>query len=81
MADEHIVRCDWARRGPLEQRYHDTEWGIPVHDDRKLFKMLLLEGMQAGLSWSTILAKMDTLDAAFDGFDPAVISRYDAVKI
>jgi len=65
----------------LEQEYHDTQWGIPVHDDKTLFKMLILEGMQAGLSWSTILSKMDTLCAAFDDFDPAVVARYDVDKV
>ncbi|MCL2333435.1 MAG: DNA-3-methyladenine glycosylase I [Candidatus Methanoplasma sp.] len=75
------VRCDWADRSPLERIYHDTKWGIPVHDDKELFKMLMLESMQAGLSWSTILAKMDTLCAAFDDFDPSLVSRYDDAKI
>lgn len=79
--DEKIVRCDWAQRGPLEQHYHDTEWGIPVHDEKTLFKMVILEGKQAGLSWSTILAKRETLCAAFDDFDPALLSRYGEAKI
>ena len=79
--NEKIIRCDWAERGKLEQNYHDTEWGIPVHNDKKLFKMLILEGQQAGLSWTTILAKMDTLCVAYDNFDPAVVSHYDEVKI
>jgi len=57
-------------------QYHDSEWGIPVHDDKKLFEMLILEGAQAGLSWSTILKRRKTYQAAFDGFDPKIISKY-----
>ncbi|MBA4698800.1 MAG: DNA-3-methyladenine glycosylase I [Ruminococcus sp.] len=76
-----IKRCDWAVKSELEQEYHDKVWGIPVHDDRKLFKMLILEGKQAGLSWSTILKKMDTLCEAFDDFDPAILVTYDDAKI
>jgi DNA-3-methyladenine glycosylase I len=79
--DEKIVRCGWAQHNALEQKYHDTEWGVPVHNDGQLFKMLILEGKQAGLSWNTILAKMETLCAAFDNFDPAKVSRYDTAKI
>lgn len=74
-------RCDWANHGELERVYHDQEWGRPVHEDRKLFELLILEGKQAGLSWSTILAKRETLREAFDHFDPAVILQYDDVKI
>lgn len=76
-----LKRCDWALKNKLEQEYHDCEWGIPVHDDKKLFKMLILEGKQAGLSWSTILAKMDTLCEAFDDFDPNILVTYDDSKI
>ncbi|WP_110953726.1 DNA-3-methyladenine glycosylase I [Anaerosinus massiliensis] len=76
-----IIRCDWALKNKLEEEYHDTVWGIPVHDDRTLFKFLILESKQAGLSWSTILAKMDTLCAAFDAFDPARLIHYDDEKI
>lgn len=76
-----VKRCDWAEKSRLEREYHDREWGIPVHDDKKLFKMLMLEGQQAGLSWTTILSKMDTLCAAYDDFDPAVLIEYDDVKI
>jgi len=65
----------------LSIRYHDEEWGVPVHDDRKLFEFLLLEGAQAGLSWDTILNKRENYRAAFDGFDPERIVRYDARKI
>lgn len=76
-----IKRCDWATGSKLEQEYHDKEWGVPVHDDRKLFKLLILEGKQAGLSWATILKKMDTLCEAFDDFDPAILITYDEQKI
>lgn len=79
--EKKIVRCDWATKSKIEQDYHDSEWGVPVHDDRKLFKMLILEGKQAGLSWRTILLKMDTLCEAFDNFDPEKIIKYDDKKI
>ena len=69
-------RCEWAGSDPLYQRYHDTEWGIPQHDDRRLFEMLLLEGAQAGLAWITVLRKREGYRAAFDGFDPAAVARY-----
>lgn len=78
---DEIKRCDWAVKSRLEQEYHDREWGVPVHDDKKLFKMLILEGKQAGLSWSTILKKMDTLCAAFDEFDPSILVTYDQQKV
>lgn len=76
-----IIRCDWSTKSEIEQDYHDKEWGIPVHDDKKLFKMLILEGKQAGLSWRTILSKMDTLCEAFDDFNPEIIVDYDENKI
>lgn len=75
-----IVRCDWANRSELEKNYHDTQWGIPIHDDRALFAMLNLEGQQAGLSWSTILSKMETLYQAYDGFDPEILVTYGEEK-
>lgn len=78
---KELTRCGWATKSQLEQDYHDLEWGVPVHDDRTLFKMLLLEGKQAGLSWATILAKRDTLCEAFDNFDPAVMAEYDEEKV
>lgn len=78
---KNLVRCDWANRSSLEQSYHDNEWGRPVHDDAKLFEMLILEGKQAGLSWSTILAKRETLRKAFDNFDPAILVTYSQEKI
>ncbi len=74
------VRCPWAR-GELMIRYHDEEWGVPVHDDRRLFEFLILEGAQAGLSWDTILNKRENYRAAFDGFDARRVARYDRRKI
>ena len=74
-----IKRCHWATND-FSIRYHDEEWGVPVHDDRILFEFLILEGAQAGLSWDTILKKRENYRAAFDGFDPAKIARYDARK-
>jgi len=74
------MRCPWATN-ELAIRYHDEEWGVPVHDDRVLFEFLILEGAQAGLSWDTILRKRDNYRAAFDGFDPARVARYDQRKI
>jgi DNA-3-methyladenine glycosylase I len=73
-------RCGWAKAEP-EIGYHDTEWGVPVHDDRLLFEFLILEGAQAGLSWSTILKKRENYRAAFDRFDPERVARYDEAKI
>ena len=73
-------RCGWAEREP-NLTYHDTEWGVPVRDDRRLFELLILEGAQAGLSWETILKKRANYRAAFDGFDPRAVARYDARKI
>jgi DNA-3-methyladenine glycosylase I len=74
------IRCDWART-ELMIRYHDQEWGVPVHDDRTLFEFLILEGAQAGLSWETILNKRENYRAAFDNFDVLRIARYDRRKI
>ena len=74
-----MPRCAWARK-PLDILYHDMEWGVPLHDDRALFELLILEGAQAGLSWSTILAKRENYRAAFDGFDPVKIAAYDEAK-
>jgi DNA-3-methyladenine glycosylase I len=72
------TRCAWASGGPLEIEYHDTEWGVPSRDDRHLFEMLILEGAQAGLSWSTILRKRENYRKAFARFDPAKVARFDA---
>ena len=76
-----LIRCSWAGDLPIYQDYHDNEWGRPVHDDRKLFEMLILEGMQAGLSWITVLKKRENFRKAFDNFDPEKIARYDEVKV
>jgi DNA-3-methyladenine glycosylase I len=73
-------RCAWARR-PLDVTYHDAEWGVPVHDDRVLFEFLVLEGAQAGLSWSTILGKREGYRRAFAGFDPARVARFTAARV
>lgn len=74
------TRCDWAsfRNDPLLLNYHDTEWGVPVHDDKILYEFLILEGAQAGLSWQTILNKRENYRKAFDRFDPAKVSNYGA---
>ncbi len=74
------TRCSWCRENPLYIDYHDNEWGVPVHDDRKLFEFLLSEGMQAGLSWLTILKKRDNFRKAFDDFDAEKIAHYDQKK-
>lgn len=74
-------RCDWANSSELERVYHDTEWGVAIHDEQTLFEMLILESMQAGLSWSTILAKRETLRAAYDNFDYRINALYNEEKI
>jgi DNA-3-methyladenine glycosylase I len=74
-------RCTWPGTDPLYVAYHDEEWGVPEYDDRALFEKLILDGFQAGLSWITILRKRDTFRAAFDGFEPEAIVRYDEAKI
>ncbi len=74
------TRCEWAQ-SELMIRYHDEEWGVPVHDDRRLLEFLILEGAQAGLSWETILKKRDAYRAAFDGFDAETIAEYDGKTI
>lgn len=74
------ARCPWPKT-PLDIAYHDSEWGVPLHDDRALFELLILEGAQAGLSWSTILAKRENYRRAFDQFDAQKIARYDARKV
>lgn len=76
-----MTKCRWALSSPHEEDYHDHEWGVPVHDDRLLFEFLILEGAQAGLSWSTILKKRDNFRAAFDHFDPESVAAYDDAKI
>jgi DNA-3-methyladenine glycosylase I len=79
--DDRIVRCGWAGSDPLYVAYHDQEWGVPLHDERALFEMLVLEGFQAGLSWITILRKRANFRLAFDRFEPARVAAYDANKI
>ena len=76
----HPIRCPWASNH-LSVRYHDHEWGVPVHDDRVLFEFLVLEGAQAGLSWDTVLRKRENYRQAFDGFDPKKIARYNGRKL
>lgn len=76
-----VQRCDWAGSDPLYVTYHDEEWGVPVHQDQRLFEMLILEGAQAGLSWSTILKKRQSYRQAFDGFDPAAVAAYGPDKV
>ena len=79
MRQQNKARCPWAN-GELYVHYHDTEWGVPVHDDRLLFEFLILEGAQAGLSWETILKKRGSYRDAFDQFDPALIAKYGHKK-
>jgi len=74
------TRCGWVNDDPLYIAYHDEEWGVPLHDDRRLFEMLVLEGAQAGLSWYTILRKRESYRRAFDEFDPERVARYDEKK-
>jgi DNA-3-methyladenine glycosylase I len=74
-------RCAWAGADPLYVAYHDEEWGVPIHDDRRLIEMLVLEGAQAGLSWLTILKKREGYRRAFDGFDPEMVAQYDVLKV
>ncbi len=76
-----INRCSWAMSDPLLLSYHDKEWGLPVHNDRKLFEFLVLEGMQAGLSWLTILKKRDNFRKAFSSFDPTKIAQYSNADV
>ncbi|RMH20432.1 MAG: DNA-3-methyladenine glycosylase I [Acidobacteria bacterium] len=75
------TRCPWCGDDPLYVAYHDREWGVPVHDDRRLFEFLVLEGAQAGLSWLTILRKREGYRRAFDGFDPERVARYDEAQV
>ncbi len=74
-------RCQWVGSHPLEIVYHDTDWGVPVHDDRRLFEMLILEGAQAGLNWLTVLKKRESYREAFAGFDPAEVARFDEARV
>jgi DNA-3-methyladenine glycosylase I len=76
-----VTRCAWPGEDPLYVRYHDGEWGVPLHDDHSLFEFIVLEGAQAGLSWITVLRKRDAYREAFAGFDPQKVARYDRRKI
>jgi len=76
-----MERCPWCEGFDLYREYHDSEWGVPLHDDRALFELLILEGAQAGLSWATILKKRENYRRAFDGFDPSRIAHYDEGKV
>ena len=78
MTFQPLTRCTWAGTDPAMVAYHDREWGVPVHDDRVLFEFLILEGAQAGLSWSTILHRRDGYRRAYRGFDPAKVARFGA---
>jgi DNA-3-methyladenine glycosylase I len=75
------IRCAWAGNDPLYVAYHDHEWGVPLHDDGRLFEMLILEGAQAGLSWITVLRKRENYRQAFDQFDPVKVAAYDEAKV
>ena len=77
----HKKRCDWLTVDAIYIAYHDTEWGVPVHDDTKLFEMLILEGAQAGLSWLTVLKRRESYRQAYESFDPAKIAKWDKAKI
>src|ERR1700738_443136 len=81
MRTDERKRCPWAGTDPAMRRYHDEEWGRPVHDDRVLFEFLVLEGAQAGLSWSTILRKREGYRKAFAGFDPHKVARFDKARV
>ena len=79
--NREIVRCDWCGDDPLYCRYHDDEWGVPVHDEHRLFEFLVLEGAQAGLAWITILRKREGYRKAFAQFDPEVVARYGPADV
>lgn len=81
MEMEKVNSCGWPGKDPLMIKYHDEEWGVPVHDDRKLFEFMVLDAFQAGLSWSTVLKKRENFRAAFDNFEPAIIADYSENKI
>jgi DNA-3-methyladenine glycosylase I len=78
---KQITRCTWSVSNPIYTKYHDKEWGVPVHNDRKLFEMIILDGAQAGLSWLTILKKRENYRKAFDNFDYKKVAKYDKRKI
>lgn len=74
-------RCDWGKSNELMIKYHDTEWGVPLHDEQKLFEFFVLEGFQAGLSWQIVLNKRENFRIAFDNFDPVIVAKYDEKKL
>ena len=76
-----MERCPWCEGFDLYREYHDFEWGVPLHDERALFELLILEGAQAGLSWATVLKKRQHYRCVFDGFEPELIANYDALKV
>jgi DNA-3-methyladenine glycosylase I len=78
---KELIRCGWSMNHPLMIEYHDTEWGVPVHDDRKLFEFLVLDAAQAGLSWQTVLLKRENYRKAFDNFDAEKVARYTEKRI
>lgn len=78
---KNVKRCPWPSDDPLMIAYHDTEWGVPLHDDRKLYEFIVLDGAQAGLSWSTVLRKRDNYCRAFRGFDPGIVARFTAKDV
>ena len=75
------TRCDWGKANELMIKYHDEEWGVPLHDDNKLFEFFVLEGFQAGLSWQIVLNKRENFRKAFDDFNPEIVARYDEIKL
>ncbi len=81
MVADTFTRCAWAYESDLMREYHDTEWGVPIQDDRRLFEKIILEGFQAGLSWRTILHKRENFRAAFDAFDARKMAQYDDLKV
>jgi len=81
MVTNKMIRCPWPKDDPLMIAYHDEVWGVPLHDDRRLFEFMVLDAFQAGLSWSIILKKREAMRKAFDGFDPTKIARYNDKKI
>jgi DNA-3-methyladenine glycosylase I len=81
MHNTPVARCGWANSDPVYMRYHDEDWGTPVHDDRKWFEMVSLEGAQAGLSWITILKRREAYLTAFDNFEPRIVAQYDEARI
>jgi DNA-3-methyladenine glycosylase I len=80
-SEGRLARCAWAEHNELQAAYHDQEWGVPVHDDRRFFEFLILEGAQAGLAWDTILRKREGYRAAFAAFDPAKVARFSEVYL